>query len=425
MNYQEILEYLYKNLPAYHQIGKSAYKADLENAYKLDDYFYSPHKKFKTIHVAGTNGKGSVSNMLAAVLQQAGYKTGLYTSPHLKDFRERFRVNGEMISEDFICHFVELHKHFFEKIKPSFFEMTVFMAFKFFEESNVDIAIIEVGLGGRLDTTNIIFPEVSVITNISFDHTDLLGNSLEKIAFEKAGIIKHGVPIIIGQLQNEVKNVFIEKAREMEAPLYFADSYYSIINHQINSRNGQIFDIFPDYSDLETDLNGKYQGKNILTVLQIIDILREKNFFIETEDVYEGLANVSKLTGLIGRWQIIQHNPLVIFDVAHNEDGIANSLEQLSNYKYLKLRIVFGLVQDKNTERILNLLPRNAEYYFTKANSIRALDEKKLENYAKDKGFIGNSFSKASDAYQKALKDSNDQDVILVFGSTFVVAEII
>lgn len=429
MNYQETLDWLFSQLPMYQRQGKAAYKADLNNTLDLDKYFGHPHRKFKSIHVAGTNGKGSTSHMLASVLQESGYKVGLYTSPHLKDFRERIRINGQMISEDFVVRFIEDHHLKFEEIKPSFFEMTVSMAFDYFAKENIDIAIVEVGMGGRLDSTNIIDPDISIITNIGFDHTAFLGNSLPEIAKEKAGIIKKETPVVIGETHSETEPVFRNFAKEKTAEIYFADKYYLCDYGMLSIDNKQVFNIKKDdkiiYQDLKLDLLGIYQKKNLLTVLRSVDLLIEKEYKITIKTLYKGLENVSKNTVLQGRWQLLGNNPTMVCDTAHNLDGIKFVVNQIKQTPYKNLHIVFGVVDDKNIDSILNIMPTKAEYYFAKANIPRALDQKILKEKANNYGLIGNEYKNVEEALKKAKKNAGINDLIFIGGSTFVVAEVV
>lgn len=429
MNYQETLDWLFSQLPMYQRQGKAAYKADLNNTLDLDKHFGHPHRKFKSIHVAGTNGKGSTSHMLASVLQESGYKVGLYTSPHLKDFRERIRINGQMISEDFVVRFIEDHHLKFEEIKPSFFEMTVSMAFDYFAKENIDIAIVEVGMGGRLDSTNIIDPDISIITNIGFDHTAFLGNSLPEIAKEKAGIIKKETPVVIGETHSETEPVFRNFAKEKTAEIYFADKYYLCDYGMLSIDNKQVFNIKKDdkiiYQDLKLDLLGIYQKKNLLTVLRSVDLLIEKEYKITIKTLYKGLENVSKNTGLQGRWQLLGNNPTMVCDTAHNLDGIKFVVNQIKQTPYKNLHIVFGVVDDKNIDSILNIMPTKAEYYFAKANIPRALDQKILKEKANNYGLIGNEYKNVEEALKKAKKNAGINDLIFIGGSTFVVAEVV
>ena len=415
----------------FHRIGPAAYKNSLENTIKLDSFYGNPHKNFKSIHIAGTNGKGSVSHMLAAVFQKAGYKTALYTSPHLKDFRERIRINGKMISKKEVMDWVSEYKTRNKtwKIEPSFFELTVALAFDFFSKQKVDIAIIEVGLGGRLDSTNIISPEVSVVTNIGLDHTDLLGETLEKIAIEKAGIIKPGIPVVIGTTQTKTKQVFINAAINANSIIYFADQEFSAIYSMIDldgkhvvalEKNGK--KVFPQ---LKLDLLGLYQRKNLPAVLKTLELMQEQGWKITENDIYKGLAQTTKLTGLKGRWQVIGNNPLIVCDNGHNREGIIEVLAQIEQTPYKNLHFVFGLVSDKEPEKILELLPKNATYYFTKADLPRALNDKILEEKAARFGLKGNSYLVVSEAFIAAKSNAKKNDLIFVGGSTFVVAEIL
>ena len=431
MNYQETINYLYEQLPMFQRSGPSAYKNNLDNTLKLDECYGHPHRKFKSIHVAGTNGKGSVSHMLASILQEAGYKTGLYTSPHLKDFRERIRINGEMIPENEVTNWVEKFRERNKKwqIEPSFFELTVALAFDYFALQKVDVAVIEVGLGGRLDSTNIIIPEVGIITNIGLDHTNLLGNTQSQIAGEKAGIIKKNIPVVVGETQTETENVFVAQANLLKADLVFADKQFKVdfalrdlsgkqILHV--SKNG--VSIFPN---LKLDLLGEYQQKNILTVLTVVEILQQRNFLIEEKEIYRGLENVVKNTGLLGRWQIIGNNPLIVCDTGHNKDGIQLLVQQINNTAYKKLHVVLGVVGDKNPEPVLKLLPKNALYYFTKANIPRSLNENELQTKARSFELYGKVFSSVNEALKSAQQQAEKEDMIFIGGSTFVVAEIL
>ena len=436
MTYQQTINYLYAQLPMYSRIGAAAYKEDLHNTIALCNAIDNPQTKFKSIHIAGTNGKGSTSHMLAAMLQQAGYKTGLYTSPHLKDFRERIKINGEMISEDFVVDFVERTKTVSEEIKPSFFELTVAMAFDYFEKEKIDIAIIETGLGGRLDSTNIITPLLSIITNIGYDHMDLLGNTLEKIASEKAGIIKPNVPVIIGEYLPETKNIFIEKATQCHAPIYFAQDEYAVSNIHytmqllscdITSTEHNITETF------ELDLNGFYQTKNIRTVLCAEGILTQLGFPIKNEDEKQALKKVKKLTGLYGRWDVISSNPTIILDVAHNEDGIKQLLNQLSivsressvvSREKAALHFIIGMVKDKDISKVLSILPKNAQYYFCNAHIERAFPHKELQEKAKTFELHGESFDDVNEAIKAAKLNAAADGIIIVCGSVFLVAEV-
>ena len=431
MTYQETLDYLFEKLPMFQRTGPVAYKNTLENTLKLDGFYGHPHHRFKSIHVAGTNGKGSVSHMLAAIFQEAGYKTGLYTSPHLKDFRERIRVNGQMMPEKDVVAWVEAYitKNSIWNISPSFFELTVAMAFDFFAQQHVDIAIVEVGLGGRLDSTNIITPEISVVTNIGLDHTNLLGDTLEKIAGEKAGIIKEGIPVVVGQKQKQIEHVFRGKALELVSPLFFADDEFQIDYSLLGTDGKQVFHVKRGgesiYPELKLDLAGSYQKLNLKPVLKTVEVMQGKGWQVPTEAVYNGLAECSKKTGLFGRWQVLGNNPLVVCDTGHNEDGIKAVVEQLNNTAYKNLHIVFGTVGDKDPRPVLALLPQRASYYFTRANIPRAMDENILAGLASKFGLKGGVYPEAREAYHAALGNAGAHDMVFVGGSTFIVSEIL
>ena len=410
------------------RIGAAALKKDLYNTIEMCKALDNPQHKFKTIHVAGTNGKGSTSHMLAAILQKAGYKTGLYTSPHLKDFRERIRINGKMVPKSFVTKFVKNQKETIEQIEPSFFEATVAMAFKYFEEQKVDIAVIEVGLGGRLDSTNIITPELSIITNISLDHTNILGDTLAQIAFEKAGIIKLNVPIVIGEKHPETIGVFTAKAKAEKSPLYFAEDELSIkksakkglgLSLTIDKNNQNLF------SNLLLDLSGSYQQKNILTVIQSVIQLRESGFVITDDALYGGLKNVKKITGLQGRWQTLSKNPLIICDTGHNKAGITEVIKNIESVNYQNLHMVIGMVKDKDIDGVLALLPKNATYYFCHPTLERALPANELATQAAKFKLKGETFQNVETALSRAKGRANPKDLIFVGGSTFVVAEIL
>ena len=405
MNYQDTINWMFFQLPMYQNLGKKAYKKDLSNTVKLVNHLKKPHQKFKSIHVAGTNGKGSTSHMLASILQEAGYKVGLYTSPHLKDYRERIKINGKEVSKQFVIGFIKRNQSFFDTNSLSFFEMTVGMAFDYFAKQKVDLAIIEVGLGGRLDSTNVIIPEVSVITNIGKDHTQFLGNTLELIAIEKGGIIKPNIPVVIGETQKETKPIFIELARQNNSRIMFAD-------REVN----QTF---------ESDLKGSYQVKNINTALQSIKSLDKKEFKISTKNIQNGLLNVVKNTGLLGRWQTLQENPKVICDTAHNKEGLIYVMKQLKDENYEDLHVVLGFVNDKDLSTIVDLFPKNANYYFCKPNISRGLDEDILKKEFAKNGYFGNSYKSVNEALKSAKKSAKSSDLIYVGGSTFVVAEIV
>ena len=405
MTYEETVEYLFHVTPVFEKTGASAYKEGLSNTRALDEHFGHPHRQFKTIHVAGTNGKGSCSHTLAAILQSAGYKVGLYTSPHLVDFRERIRVNGQCISKEYVVDFVEQERSFFEPLHPSFFELTTAMAFKYFAEQAVDIAVIEVGLGGRLDCTNIITPVLSIITNISFDHTQFLGNTLAKIAGEKAGIIKKNVPVVIGETTPETLPVFQKKAAAKSAPLHLAEA----------------FEVAHDY---DFELKGLYQQKNKQTILCAVNSLKDV-FTIPEEAIKKGMAHVCELTGLTGRWQTLQTRPLVICDTGHNVGGWQYLAEQIKAQTCKTLRIVFGMVDDKDINTVMQLLPKQAVYYLTQASSHRAIPAHKVQETATAHQLEGTTFSNVKDAYQQALSDAHPEDFIFVGGSSYLVADLL
>ena len=419
---------MYKQLPMYQRIGAAAYKADLNNTIALLDMLGNPHHRFKSVHVAGTNGKGSTSHMLASIFQEAGYKTGLYTSPHLRDFRERIRINGEMIPEDNVVEFIEKHQEFFKAQRLSFFEMTVGMAFDYFANEQVDIAIVEVGMGGRLDSTNLITPELSVITNIGLDHVQFLGDTLEKIAHEKAGIIKEGIPVVIGETQPETHQVFEDKAAECHSPIYFADQIFDCDKVHIESMTQQEYDIWKN-SELYLEactipLMGNYQKKNLTTVMCAADLLR-KQFELSDDDIRDGVANVIRNTHLMGRWQILDQDPLTIADTGHNVDGIREVVSQLAEMTYNKLHFVIGMVNDKDIDHVLQLLPHNCEYYFCKADIPRGLDANILAEKAFELGLRGSVYNSVRDAYRSAINAAQFDDVIFVGGSNFIVAEVV
>jgi dihydrofolate synthase/folylpolyglutamate synthase len=424
MNYQATIDYLFSRLPMFHRIGAAAYKADLNNTIALMQHLNHPENKFKSIHVAGTNGKGSTSHLLAAILQCAGYKTGLYTSPHLKDFRERIRINGEMISEQNVIDFTINTKNFIEQVEPSFFEITVGMCFDYFAQQQVDIAIIETGLGGRLDSTNVITPELSIITNISLDHTNLLGDSLEKIAFEKAGIIKKNVLVIVSET-SEIAEVFIRKSNECDCVIIFADTSWKVdvINQtseylEMDVSNGtEKFHLF-------NQLNGEYQIKNTKAVIEAIMQLRKQGWKICDEAIEQGFKQVKTLTGLKGRWDVLQKNPMIVADIAHNEAGISQVINQLKNIEFNQLHIVIGMVKDKDITKVLSLLPTDAIYYFTQPDLPRALPVNDLEQMAIENKLSGKSFASVQSAIESAKKNASSNDLILITGSNFVVAEI-
>jgi len=414
----------------YQRIGRAAYKSDLAKTLALDEYFGHPHNRFQSIHIAGTNGKGSVAHMLASVLKSAGYKTGLYTSPHLKDFRERIRINGGIIHEDVVTSFVNDHREILEKTHPSFFEMTVAMAFDRFAKEEVDLAMIEVGMGGRLDSTNIITPEVSVITNIGTDHSSFLGNSLPLIAGEKAGIIKPGIPVVIGEDQEETRRVFLKKAQEMGSTVFFASREYKI-NHSAMNRSGyQVLQVYRKgrlfLGDLKTDLLGMYQHKNVLTALKVIELINNSGKWeIRENAIREGLMNVSGLTGLRGRWEILSRNPLVVCDTAHNPEGIMEIVMQIRQVPWKNLHIIMGFVNDKDPAMVLEQFPREARFYFTQASIPRAMDKEKLAMEALKQGIHGQVCSSPASALAQVKKVAGEHDMIFIGGSTFVVAEVL
>ena len=430
MNYKETIEWLFSQLPMYQKIGKAAYKADLNNTIELLNILNNPQNNFKAAHIGGTNGKGSVSHIIASILQESGLKVGLYTSPHLKDYRERIKINGELIPEDFVVDFVTRHKNKFEKINPSFFEMTVALAFDYFSENNVDIAVVEVGMGGRLDSTNLVNPLVTAITNIGYDHTKYLGNTLEKIAKEKAGIIKEKVPVVIGKKQPETIAVFEEIARKKNTKLFFAEDYYDIKILNNLKPDEQHIDIWRDneifIENVNSALLAKYQQENIATALKTIDILQPNfNYNISTSNIAEGLEYLKKNTGFSGRWHIIDTNPLTVCDTAHNEDGIKAVVEQIEESTFDHLHFVLGLVNDKDAEKILELLPRNATYYFCKPDIPRGMEAETLQKKGKEAGLEGLYYNSVEKAFSSAYNNARPRDMVFIGGSTFVVAEVI
>ncbi|MEA4917427.1 folylpolyglutamate synthase/dihydrofolate synthase family protein [Proteiniphilum sp.] len=422
MTYEETLDYLYHQMPEYQRIGDKAYKPGLDNSLALDKIFDHPHRLYKTIHVGGTNGKGSTSHLLAAILQESGYKVGLYTSPHLIDFRERIRVNGEMISREFVVDFVEKYKEQFEPVMPSFFELTMEMAFLYFASQEVDVAVIEVGLGGRLDSTNIISPDLCVITNIGFDHMKQLGNTLPKIAAEKAGIIKPYTPVVIGEMGNtEVTQIFIDKAQSIEAPIVFAElSLSKFIAERKDS--GWLFHA-AGYPDIKGGLKGLAQDKNARTVLTAVEVLLEAGYNISKNAVYEGFENIIPITGLMGRWQQLQTSPRIICDIAHNAHGIRYVAEQLQQEDWDRLHIVFGMANDKDIDAVLALMPQKGTYYFTRASVERALDQKLLAEKAGTYGLKGDRFSTVAEAVKAAKENADKNDLVFIGGSSFIVAD--
>lgn len=427
MTYKDTIQYLYDSTPLFQHIGAGAYKEGLTTTHKLDDHFGHPHRLYKTIHVAGTNGKGSCSHTLAAIFQSAGYRVGLYTSPHLLDFRERIRINGEMIPEQFVIDFVEKERSFFEPLHPSFFELATAMAFKYFADENVDIAIVEVGLGGRLDCTNIIQPELSIITNISFDHTQFLGDTLAKIAYEKAGIMKKGVPVIIGEVTSETREVFEQQSKEVECPIIFAEDYPIILNAIPNPTenfglNYTLRQGFLNTTTLYGELGGEYQAKNTNTLLHAIRQLIYNGIRLNDEHIRQGFAQVTSLTGLLGRWQKIKDKPLVLCDTGHNTGGIKYVSKQLQSLDK-PLHIVIGMVNDKDINGVLDLLPRYASYYFTQASVKRALPADQLREMGKNHNLTGNAYPNVAEAFDSALKNAKEDDVVFVGGSNFIVAD--
>jgi dihydrofolate synthase / folylpolyglutamate synthase len=429
MTYQETLDFLYGQLPAWHRIGKAAYKNDLQNTRLLDDHFDHPHRKYMTIHVAGTNGKGSVSHMIASVLQEAGWKTGLYTSPHLKDFRERIRINGEMISENAVVQFVIENKGIIESLKPSFFEMTVALAFSYFASEEVDIAVIEVGLGGRLDSTNIITPVLSVITNIGHDHMDLLGATIGKVAAEKAGIIKKQIPVVISESDKLTKEIFLSAVKECMSTVSFADEQFECLpDIYFNKEGERKFEIREKAKYLRYDgytpLGGDYQAKNIQAVFSAFRMLKEK-IDISDQMILRGIRKVVSNTGLMGRWQVLGQKPFIVCDTGHNREGLEYVLNQISRIEVSRRHIVVGFVNDKELGSVLPLFPRDAKYYFTKASVPRALNEEVLKTEAEKYGLTGSSYPDVRSAFVAAKENASESDLIFIGGSTFVVAEVI
>ena len=432
MNYQEAVEYLYTQTPLFQNVGQEAYKEGLYNTVTIDRHLGCPHKLYKTIHVAGTNGKGSVSHTLAAILQASGLKTGLYTSPHLTDFRERIRVNGKPISPDYVVRFIQDNKEFLEPLHPSFFEVTTALAFSYFKERNIDIAVVEVGLGGRLDCTNIINPIVSVITNISFDHTQFLGNTLAQIAGEKAGIIKKGTPVVIGETNAETRPVFEAKASEMEAPIIFAEDEPEVLSAEPQSEGGMHYQT-KHLGEFDGDLGGIYQKQNMNTVLFALKELRQQGYLsgaIEGKayerdriELTDAVGNVAKLTGLMGRWQTVNQTPKVVCDTGHNVGGWIYLSRQLAAVQCQQMHIIFGMVDDKDIDKVLDLLPKHAKFYFTKAQSKRALNETIVKGKAKEHGLNGSAYPTVNEAYKAAYRSASANDFIFVGGSSYVVGD--
>ncbi len=426
MNYEETLEYIYNRMPLFQMVGKSGYKEGLDSMIALSERLGSPHRSFKSIHVGGTNGKGSCSHTLASLLQQHGFKVGLFTSPHLKDFRERIRVNGEMVPQSFVINFIEKHKSFFEECYPSFFEVSFGMAMDYFRQEKVDYAVIEVGLGGRLDSTNIISPILSVITNISLDHQNILGNTEQDIAREKAGIIKQATPVVIGESQGEIRQIFLEKAEAMNAPIFFADetSVQKLGEEIVDDVPYQLFKI--GEKKVQTPLMGDYQVKNMTTCRIAFDLIRIiERLDMTEEEIQNGFKNVIQNTHLLGRWQILSRKPYTVCDTGHNVGGITYVAKQLRNTPHEKLHIVFGMVGDKDVSHVLELLPKEATYYFTRASIKRAMEQDKLQALAAEKGLIGESYPTVKEALSAAQKSAGENDLIYIGGSTYVVAEIL
>ena len=422
-SYDQTMEYLYARLPVFHHIGSAAYKPGLQNTIRLMDALNNPQNNYRTIHIAGTNGKGSVSHLLAAVLQESGYKVGLYTSPHLVDFRERIRVNGSMVEQEYVVDFVEKHKSLFDVVEPSFFEATMAMAFNYFNDCNVDIAVIEVGLGGKLDSTNIIIPELSVITNISFDHMAFLGDTLEKIAHEKAGIIKQNVPVVIGEALPETTPVFELKVMKEDAPIYYAEEFVQVTFKGYDN-NCMIVET-SEQKTYQVGLCGNYQLKNIATTLTAIDQLNELDYKISNSSIKRGFEKVTEITGFKGRWQELQRAPTVVTDTGHNVGGFRYIVEQLQAQTYKTLRIVIGMVNDKDISAVLALLPSDARYYFTQANIIRALPAKELKKQAESFGLTGEAYVSVKEAVRGALEEADQDDFVFIGGSNFIVGEAI
>lgn len=431
MTYKECIDFLYKSLPMYQRIGGAAYKADLNNTIALLNHIQNPHLSLKTLHIGGSNGKGSVSHNLASILQEAGYVVGLYTSPHLKTFRERIRINGSMIDKDYICRFIEQNKNAFHEIQPSFFEMTVAMAFQYFKEKKVDIAVIEVGMGGRLDSTNVITPELSVVTNISYDHVQFLGKTLADIAKEKAGIIKQQTPIIVGETHTETEIIFQNIANQNNAPIVFADKRYTLKNvkrFQKSNTPWMSFDVYKNdklcINQIVSPLTGLYQEKNFATLSAAFDALKD-SMQLSENDFKKGIKNCIQQTGLQGRWQRLQTNPLCIADVGHNEVAMCMNMNQLQMMSFRKLHFVLGVVDDKDIDTMLSLLPKDAVYYFCKANIPRGLKAGVLKKKAKTHGLTGSCYRSVGSAFAHAKKNAEKNDLVFVGGSAFVVAEVV
>ncbi len=423
MNYQETIQYLFTSTPVFEHVGASAYKEGLYNTKALDAPFGPPRRQYKPIHIAGTSGKGSCSHSLAAVLQAEGYRVGLYTSPHLVDFRERIRINGECVSEQYVIDFVEQERSFFEPLHPSFFELTTALAFKYFAERQVDIAIVEVGLGGRLDCTNIITPLLSIITNISKDHTQFLGNTLAQIATEKAGIIKPGIPVVIGEAMNETRPVFEKKAEEMHAPILFAEDVPLVLSSESLSEGGRKY--HTEEGDFTGELGGDYQVKNMNTLLTALKLLRQQGIKCDREGFLQGINHIHDLTGLSGRWQRLRRQPLVICDTGHNVGGWQYLAPQIKAQACRQLRIVFGMVDDKDLDTVMDLLPKNGIYYWTQATTHRAIPVSEIKRHGDARQLHGTCFDSVESAYQAALKEASLEDFIFIGGSSYVVADLL
>ena len=428
MDYKGTLDYLFEQLPMFQRVGQAAFKKDLTNIIKLCEALDNPYQQFPCIHIAGTNGKGSTGHLLSAVLQKSGLKTGLYTSPHYKDFRERIKIDGAYISEKAVVDFVAENKALFEDIRPSFFEITVALAFQHFAKEKVDIAIIETGLGGRLDSTNVVSPLLSLITNISLDHQQFLGDTLEAIASEKAGIIKSKVPVVLSEYQEKIFSVFEQKAGQLNAPLFISDAVYSGLEKEL-AFSVQTYDILRKgkmyFKNLQLGLGGAFQLKNLLGVLQAIEVLQTEGYQISSLAIREGLENVTKLTNMVGRWQTLSTSPLVLCDSGHNEGGLRTTMQQLQRLSFEQLHFVFGMVNDKPPEKVAPLLPENAIYYFAKANIPRGLDANELCTRMKEKGLKGQAYPSVKEAVAAAKENAGDKDVVFVGGSIFVVAEVL
>ena len=427
LSYKEAENYLFTQLPVFEKTGGEAYKPGLNTATALDNFFHNPHKNYTTVHIAGTNGKGSVSNFLASIFQEAGYKTGLFTSPHIVDFKERIRVNGEKISADYVTNFVNSYAEKFAYLKPTFFELTTAMAFEYFNEKKVEVAIIETGMGGRLDSTNIITPAVSTITNIALDHCQFLGTTLKEIAAEKAGIIKRGIPVVIGESDSRTNSVFLDKASEQEAPIILASNKLQATSGGMTEDGKMIFNVFkcgePYFTGIKCSQLGAYQQKNIVTTLATIELLEKQGFKISRENIYDGFENVNRNTGFYGRWQILTNSPLTVCDTGHNPAGMKYVTEQLAAQKFKTMRIVIGFVSDKDVNTILKMLPQKAVYYFCNAQSKRALPAENLKYAAENYGLQGTAFSSVKEAFQAAQNDAEKDDFIFLGGSNYVVAE--